>query len=158
MRSICETHQMPYDTFKKLCDDYFYLKHRHETRGIGGIFFDHLQSPSKSALLDFICDLGTQFTDIYGVFMKRVNDPVTPVERNFQLLRRSRYVEFNLLWDRGTKFGIQSQGRTESILMSLPTLAKWQYDWNLDKNSVEYKIVKFYLQPKDWFEIENPGF
>lgn len=149
---------MPYDEYKSICDEYFYLKHRNETRGIGGIFFDHLQNPSKSAILDFIYDLGKQFTDIYGVFLAHINDPFTDLQREFQLLRRSRYVEFNLLWDRGTKFGIQSQGRTESILMSLPAVAKWKYDWNLDEDSVESKIMKFYLQPKDWFNVEKPEF
>jgi len=114
-------------------------------------FFDHVKDKSKGEVLDFVLDVGRAFQQIYEpILVSNMNVSFSETEREFQLLRRSRYVEFNLLWDRGTKFGIQSEGRTESILMSLPAVAKWKYDWKPEPGSREEHTIKFYLQPQDW--------
>lgn len=155
LKEICDRHNMPYNDFKVKCDDYFYLKHRKETRGVGGIFFDHLQQPSKQKVFEFVCDVGKSFIDIFDPFLDNNSMNYTERNRDFQLLRRSRYVEYNLLWDRGTKFGIQSEGRTESILMSMPPIAKWKYNWNLEEDSLEKKIIKNYLRPQDWISMSE---
>ena len=164
LKEVCDRHGQDYDRYKKQCDEYFFLRHRNENRGVGGIFFDHLDARSedgvlrkeettKSSILAFIVDLGRSFTTLYDPFLRRLCEPFTAAQREFQLWRRSRYVEFNLLWDRGTKFGIQSQGRTESILMSLPAVAKWRYNWSPDPSTPEGVIVNFFLQFQDWLHL-----
>ena len=159
LRDLCDTHKQPYDEYKKICDDYFTLKHRKEMRGVGGIFFENLSEKSAqwsaTEIFDFVIGLGLTFKSLYGPFLDNAALPYTEAQREYQLWRRSRYVEFNLLWDRGTKFGIESEGRTESILMSLPTTAKWYYDYVPHENSVEHIVQSFYLQPQDWVNL-NP--
>ena len=123
------------------------------TPGVGGIFFDHLKD-DKQKLFEFTKALGFAFTKLYAPFVENNrNKPHTEQQREFQLIRRSRYVEFNLLFDRGTKFGIESEGRTESILMSLPTVAKWKYNWKPAPNSIEEKVVTQYLKPQNWLAL-----
>ena len=131
LKDLCKTHNRDYEKFKRNCDEYFYLPHRKETRGVGGLFFDHLKE-DKDKDREFTMALGTLFPSLYEPFLKKYqNEPYSNEQRDFQLLRRSRYVEFNLLFDRGTHFGIQSDGRTESILMSMPATAKWKYNHKL---------------------------
>ena len=160
MRDVCERHDQPYEKFKKTCDTYFFLPHREEARGVGGIFFDQLNtttcSQSAQSLFEFVCDLGMSFIDLYRPFLQdNLSLSYTEAQREFQLIRRARYVEFNLLWDRGTKFGIQSSGRTESILMSMPATAIWKYDYKPPADSEEEKIVQFYFQAQDWVNMES---
>ncbi|AOS45869.1 Coproporphyrinogen-III oxidase, aerobic [Lacunisphaera limnophila] len=140
-----------YPRFKKWCDDYFYLKHRAEPRGIGGIFFDDFNAPGFAASFDLMRAVGDAFIPAYRPIVERRQGLVHgPRERDFQLYRRGRYVEFNLVWDRGTHFGLQSGGRTESILMSLPPLVAWRYDWKPEPGSPEAKLHDVFLQPRDW--------
>lgn len=159
LKELCEEHQQPYDDYKTQCDSYFTLKHRKEMRGIGGIFFDHLTGTAdgkvtKASLLRFVAALGKAFTSLYEPFLiGNLSRPYTPAQREYQVWRRSRYVEFNLLFDRGTKFGIESEGRTESILMSLPTVAKWYYDFFPSAGTDEYITHTFYLHPQDWINL-----
>ncbi|SEP39570.1 oxygen-dependent coproporphyrinogen oxidase [Nitrosovibrio sp. Nv6] len=137
--------------FKKWCDDYFYLKHRKEPRGIGGIFFDDLGKPDFDSCFNLTKSVGNHFLTAYvPVLERRVNTPYGERERDFQAYRRGRYVEFNLVWDRGTLFGLQSGGRTESILMSLPPIVKWRYDWKPEAGSAEEKLYTDFLIGKDW--------
>jgi len=137
--------------YKKWCDDYFYLKHRQEPRGIGGIFFDDLSQPDFDTCLKLILSVGEHFLLAYVPILERRKDtPYTERERDFQAYRRGRYVEFNLVWDRGTLFGLQSGGRTESILMSLPPVVKWRYDWKPEAGSAEEKLYTEFLIGKDW--------
>lgn len=142
MKAACDRHdENYYPKFKTWADDYFYLPHREETRGVGGIFFDYLKpenGKTKEELFNFVLDVGNQFAPIYTSLMKKhKDDPYTGVEKAWQYLRRGRYVEFNLVWDRGTKFGLETSGRTESILMSLPPQANWAYDYQPEENSQE---------------------
>ena len=137
--------------FKKWCDEYFYLKHRKEPRGIGGIFFDDLGKPDFESCFNLTKSVGDHFLDAYvPILERRLNTPYGERERDFQAYRRGRYVEFNLVWDRGTLFGLQSGGRTESILMSLPPIVKWRYDWKPEAGSAEDKLYKDFLIGKDW--------
>jgi coproporphyrinogen III oxidase len=140
--------------YKKWCDDYFFLKHRNEPRGIGGIFFDDLNAPGASGFdrcFAMTQAVGDAFTTAYlPICEKRRDTPYGERERDFQAYRRGRYVEFNLVWDRGTLFGLQSGGRTESILMSLPPLVKWRYDWQPEPGSAEEKLYTDFLPPRDW--------
>jgi coproporphyrinogen III oxidase len=137
--------------FKKWCDDYFYLKHRKEPRGIGGIFFDDLGKPDFDACFNLTKSVGDHFVPAYVPLLeRRLNTPYGERERDFQAYRRGRYVEFNLVWDRGTLFGLQSGGRTESILMSLPPIVKWRYDWKPEAGSAEDKLYTDFLIGKDW--------
>jgi coproporphyrinogen III oxidase len=137
--------------FKKWCDEYFYLKHRKEPRGIGGIFFDDLGKPDFETCFSLTKSVGNHFLDAYvPIFERRLSMPYGERERDFQAYRRGRYVEFNLVWDRGTLFGLQSGGRTESILMSLPPIVKWRYDWKPEAGSAEDKLYKDFLIDKDW--------
>ncbi len=153
LRSLCQLHQKDYGQFKKQCDEYFFLKHRNEARGVGGIFFDHLQNnPEKD--LAFCEGLGLAFPSLYEPFFKNRDQDFTPAQRDFQLYRRSRYVEFNLLQDRGTLFGIQSGGRTESILMSMPPLAKWVYGYEAKAGSDEERLTEYFLKPQDWAGLD----
>jgi coproporphyrinogen III oxidase len=139
-----------YDKYKQWCDEYFYLKHRQETRGVGGLFFDDLNEWGFDKCFDFMKSVGNHYIDAYRPIVNRRKDmPYGERERDFQLYRRGRYVEFNLVYDRGTLFGLQSGGRTESILMSLPPLVKWRYNWQPDAGSDEAKLYG-YLQPIDW--------
>jgi coproporphyrinogen III oxidase len=138
-----------YPRFKKWCDEYFSLKHRGEMRGVGGIFFDYIQGDREKNFA-FVQDVGNSFTSAYlPIVRRRKDEPYGNHERQYQLYRRGRYVEFNLLYDRGTIFGLETRGRTESILMSLPPLVRWVYDFKPAPGSREEKALEFY-QPKDW--------
>ena len=145
-----------YSEFKKNCDEYFYLSHRDETRGVGGIFFDDLILKDFSTSLDFCKKVMQTFTKSYfNIFMKRKDLSFGENEKKFQNYRRGRYVEFNLVHDRGTHFGLQSGGRTESILMSMPPTANWIYNWVPQDDSNEEKLYKNFLQPQNWLEIKE---
>lgn len=140
-----------YPKYKKWCDEYFYLKHRNEPRGVGGLFFDDLNTPNFEQAFSFMQAVGNSFTKAYvPIVEKRKNTEYGERERSFQLYRRGRYVEFNLVFDRGTLFGLQTGGRTESILMSLPPLVRWEYDWHPEPNSPEAKLYDHFLQPQEW--------
>ena len=140
-----------YDRYKKWCDDYFYLSHRNEQRGIGGLFFDDLNEGGFDSCFEFMKSIGNHFVEAYKpIVLKRQETPYTEKQKDFQLYRRGRYVEFNLVQDRGTLFGLQSGGRTESILMSLPPKVKWIYQFNISPNSEEEKLTNYYLKPRDW--------
>jgi coproporphyrinogen III oxidase len=171
LRGACERHDPRwYPSFKSWCDRYFFLKHRGETRGVGGIFFDYLDAEgfgeshartphgeprSPEQVLAFVRDAGEGFEAAYFPLVeRRASEPFGERERAFQLLRRGRYVEFNLVYDRGTHFGLQSGGRTESILMSLPPLVRWAYDERPEPGSAEAEL-QAYLTPRDWF-AEDP--
>lgn len=137
--------------FKKSCDDYFFLKHRHEPRGIGGLFFDDFNELGFESSFALLRAVGDAFIPAYQpIVARRKATPHGDRERQFQLYRRGRYVEFNLVWDRGTLFGLQSGGRTESILMSLPPLVRWDYDWRPEPGSPEAKLDDVFLKPRDW--------
>ena len=137
--------------FKKWCDKYFYLKHRKEPRGIGGIFFDDLAEPDFATAFAVQQSVGDHFLSAYmPILERRMNTSYGERERDFQLYRRGRYVEFNLVIDRGTIFGLQSNGRTESILLSMPPLVKWRYDWHPEPDSAEAELHEKFLVPKDW--------
>ena len=139
-----------YAEHKKWCDEYFYLKHRNETRGVGGLFFDDLNQWDFHNCFKYIQAVGLGFTDAYiPIVNKRKNTPYGERERQFQLYRRGRYVEFNLVWDRGTHFGLHSGGRTESILMSMPPLVRFEYQYQPEADSAEAKLQD-YLRPRDW--------
>ena len=140
-----------YPKLKKWCDDYFYLKHRDETRGAGGLFFDDLNEGGFKHCFAFLQSVGNSYIDAYVPIVKRRKDTqYGEREHDFQLYRRGRYVEFNLVYDRGTLFGLQSGGRTESILMSLPPLVKWRYNWQPEPGSDEAKLYEVFLKPQDW--------
>ncbi|AUD79980.1 oxygen-dependent coproporphyrinogen oxidase [Kangiella profundi] len=144
-----------YDKYKKWCDEYFYLKHRDEHRGIGGLFFDDLNSEQTGwdfeQCFAFMQSVGDHYIKAYRpILAKQKKKPFTEAERDFQLYRRGRYVEFNLVWDRGTLFGLQTGGRTESILMSLPSEVRWRYNWQPEAGSREAELTEYYLKPKDW--------
>lgn len=140
-----------YLKFKKWCDDYFYLKHRNEQRGIGGLFFDDLNEWGMERSFAFMQSVGDYFVKAYQpIIEKRKTMPFGERERNFQCYRRGRYVEFNLLHDRGTLFGLQSNGRIESILMSLPPVVNWVYNWQPEKNSEEEKLYQEFLVAREW--------
>lgn len=140
-----------YPKYKKWCDDYFYLKHRNEPRGIGGLFFDDLNTPNFEQAFAFMQAVGNSYTQAYcPIIEKRKNTEFGERERDFQLYRRGRYVEFNLVFDRGTLFGLQTGGRTESILMSLPPLVRWEYNWHPKPNTPEAQLYDHYLQPQEW--------
>ncbi|GAA3910764.1 oxygen-dependent coproporphyrinogen oxidase [Halomonas cibimaris] len=144
-----------YPRYKAWCDDYFYLKHRDETRGVGGLFFDDLNQGGFDECFAFLRAVGDSFLDAYLPIVERRRDtPYGQRERDFQLYRRGRYVEFNLVWDRGTLFGLQSGGRTESILMSMPPLARWEYAYAPEQASAEAELAAF-LTPRDWL-AETP--
>ena len=177
LKQACDQHHPEfYPAFKRWCDEYFYLKHRQETRGVGGIFFDYLDARGHlysgpdlkgsaatysrqvgpvvqnwEALFAFVQRCGNAFLPAYLPIAERHhNRPYGEREREFQLYRRGRYVEFNLVYDRGTVFGLQTQGRTESILMSLPPLARWQYGYTPEPNTPEAELYETFLKPQDW--------
>ena len=140
-----------YPRFKKWCDEYFFLKHRHEPRGIGGVFFDDLNDQGFDASFALMQSVGNSFLPAYlPILERRKNLPYGQRERDFQAYRRGRYVEFNLVYDRGTLFGLQSQGRTESILMSLPPIVNWRYDWRPDDGTPEAALYQRFLTGRDW--------
>lgn len=144
-----------YPRFKRWCDDYFFLKHRDEPRGIGGLFFDDLNEGGFDRCFAFLKSVGDHYLTAYQpIVQRRKNTPFGDRERDFQLYRRGRYVEFNLVYDRGTLFGLQSGGRTESILMSLPPLVKWRYSWSPEPGTEEAKLYEMFLKPKDWLQMD----
>ncbi len=181
LKASCDRHNPEYyPAYKKWCDEYFYLKHRQEARGIGGIFFDyqnnqgqlyggsdnkglahqHSQKVGKinhswEDIFALVQSCGNAFLPSYiPIVERRKNMEYGERERNFQLYRRGRYVEFNLVYDRGTVFGLQTNGRTESILMSLPPLTRWEYGYQPEKGSPEAELTDFYLQPRDWANFQ----
>ena len=155
LKNTCDDHHpLFYPKFKKQADDYFYLPHRKETRGVGGIFFDRLgvdQELKKQQLFDFTLAVGDSFLPCYEqqALLKRALNH-TERELAWQSIRRGRYVEFNLVWDRGTKFGLETGGRTESILMSMPPIAKWEYNHQVKSNSLEDQTLKGLQKGIDW--------
>ena len=155
LKNVCDSFDAAYYTdCKKWADDYFFIKHRNETRGIGGIFFDRLyDSEKKEMLFNFTLGLGQIFISIYCNISRRQKEKTfSDLERDWQLLRRGRYAEFNLALDRGTKFGLETNGRIESILMSLPPVATWKYNHTPVKNSAEYQTLKLLKKNIDWIK------
>jgi len=140
-----------YKDYKKWCDEYFYLKHRGEARGIGGLFFDDLNQPDFEQAFAFVRSVGDHYLPAYTPIVERhKDDSYGETEKKFQWYRRGRYVEFNLVYDRGTLFGLQSGGRTESILMSLPPVVNWRYNYSPPPGSAEAKLTDYYLRARDW--------
>jgi coproporphyrinogen III oxidase len=140
-----------YARFKTWCDDYFFLPHRGEARGVGGLFFDDLNEWDFDTSFAFVQAVGNSFTDAYlPIVERRRHQPFGDREREFQLYRRGRYVEFNLVYDRGTLFGLQSDGRVEAILMSLPPLVRWEYDYKPEAGSAEARLSEHFLTARDW--------
>ena len=140
-----------YPEYKKWCDEYFFLKHRNEPRGIGGLFFDDLNEGGFEHCFELMQSVGDHYIPAYApIVERRKKSPYTDREKDFQLYRRGRYVEFNLVYDRGTLFGLQTGGRTESILMSLPPKVSWRYDWKPEVGTAESRLYDVFLQPKDW--------
>ncbi|MCA8275469.1 coproporphyrinogen III oxidase [Burkholderia lata] len=140
-----------YPRFKKWCDEYFFLKHRNEMRGIGGIFFDDFSEPGFERSFDMMQSVGDAFLQAYlPIVERRAELPYGERERDFQAYRRGRYVEFNLVFDRGTLFGLQSGGRTESILMSMPPVANWRYNWQPEPGTPEARLYSDFIVPRDW--------
>lgn len=155
MQNMCDKHDTSYYAkFKKACDEYFFNSHRDETRGVGGLFYDYLEadtSKSWEELLNFQKDAGNCFIEAYKPIVESHKDePYTEAQKYWQEIRRGRYVEFNLLHDRGTHFGIKTKGRTESILMSLPATVRWDYDHKAEEGSEEAKLISVLKNPKNW--------
>lgn len=155
LKSACDNHHPSYyPEFKRWADDYFFIRHRNETRGVGGIFFDYLKGEApftRTSRFDFVKAVGNSFAPIYTYFMNNNHLlPFSENEKHWQNLRRGRYVEFNLVWDRGTKFGLDTDGRTESILMSLPPIAQWAYNYHPQPSSEEEKTLSFLRKGIDW--------
>jgi coproporphyrinogen III oxidase len=157
LAAACDRHRPigDYDRFKAWCDEYFYLPHRGETRGVGGVFFDRLGAKGEfptERLFDFVRDLGRSFVEAYvPIAQRRQTQPYGDLERAWQLRRRGRYVEFNLIYDRGTLFGLKTNGRAESILMSLPPMVRWDYDVMATAGSPEAELLA-HLRPIDWLK------
>lgn len=144
-----------YPKYKKWCDDYFFLKHRDEQRGIGGLFFDDLNEGGFDRCFDFTRSVGDHYLKAYQpIVQRRKNTEYSEAQREFQLYRRGRYVEFNLVYDRGTLFGLQTGGRTESILMSLPPVVHFRYNWQPEAGSAEAELYDYYLKPRDWLSAD----
>ncbi|MBN4080292.1 oxygen-dependent coproporphyrinogen oxidase [Beggiatoa alba] len=140
-----------YAQYKKWCDEYFYIKHRNETRGVGGLFFDDLNEWGFEKSFAFMQSVGDHYIPAYRpIVAKNKHKSYSEAQRDFQLYRRGRYVEYNLVYDRGTLFGLQTGGRTESILMSLPPLVKWRYNWQPEPGSKEADLYENYLKPQEW--------
>lgn len=153
LKRTCDEAGGDYAADKRRCDDYFFIPHRGEARGVGGVFFDHL-CEDKTRHFSYVTRLGMAFPSLYGPFWEKYkHTPYSEREREFQLYRRSRYVEFNLCYDRGTRFGLESSGRVESILMSMPATAIWKYDWQPAPGSPEEELSRFYLHPHDWLAL-----
>ncbi len=145
-----------YPRFKQWCDEYFHLRHRSEARGVGGLFFDDLNEWGFDRSFAFMRAVGDSYLDAYlPIVERRRDEPASEGQREFQLYRRGRYVEFNLVYDRGTLFGLQSGGRTESILMSLPPLVAWRYDYRPEPGSEEARLTEEFLKPRDWLAGES---
>ncbi len=167
LKVVCDKHSnMFYPKFKNWADDYFYIPHRQETRGIGGIFYDYLKPEiiipgiekvfSKQEIFDFMQSVGNSFAPIYTQLMsENYEKEISENDKKWQLLRRGRYVEFNLAWDRGTKFGLETNGRTESILMSLPPQANWAYDYKAEEGSKEQQTLDLLVKGIDWANLET---
>jgi coproporphyrinogen III oxidase len=151
-KNACEVlGEKAYPKYKKWCDDYFHIKHRNEARGIGGLFFDDLNEPDFATAFTFMKSVGNHYCKgIVPLLNKRKNMPFSKKEKAFQKIRRGRYVEFNLVYDRGTLFGLQTGGRIESILMSLPADVGWEYNYQAETGSEEEKLTRYYLKPQDW--------
>ena len=154
-KTACDKHDATfYPKYKKICDEYFWNAHRNEARGIGGLFFDHLQETPERSMedwYDFVTEIGNSFLDCYvPIVEKRKDLPYTEAQRTWQEIRRGRYVEFNLVHDKGTIFGLKTNGRIESILMSLPPHVQWIYDYHPEVGSEEEKLVKVLENPKEW--------
>jgi coproporphyrinogen III oxidase len=142
-----------YPRMKRDCDRYFFLRHRQEARGIGGIFYDDYAQGGFARAFAMTKSVGERFVDAYlPILERRRNVPYGERERAFQAYRRGRYVEFNLVWDRGTLFGLQSNGRTEAILLSMPPSAAWRYDWTPEPGSAEARLYTDFLPPRDWID------
>ncbi len=156
-QQACDKHAPDsYPKYKAWCDKYFFLPHRNETRGVGGLFFDDLNEPDFATSFAFMRSVGDHFMPAYEPIVERRKDhSYSQRERDFQLYRRGRYVEFNLVYDRGTLFGLQSGGRTESILMSLPPEVRWEYNWQPEAGSAEADLYANYLKPRDWLGLEK---
>lgn len=151
-KEVCGRHSavVDYAHLKRWCDEYFYLAHRHEARGVGGIFFDYLEG-DRERVFAFVREAGQVFLDAYlPIVERRVQEPFTVEQKEFQEYRRGRYVEFNLVYDRGTVFGLKTGGRIESILMSLPAKARWWYDYQPAPGSAEAELTEYWLKPRDW--------
>lgn len=153
-KTVCDRHESDFYTkFKARCDDYFWNSHREEARGIGGLFFDYLKAEQRSmeGWFSFVTDVADHFLDAYiPIIEKRKNTPYNDTQRNWQEIRRGRYVEFNLVHDKGTLFGLKTNGRIESILMSLPPQVQWRYDFKVEENSPEADLINILKHPKDW--------
>ncbi|EAQ41884.1 oxygen-dependent coproporphyrinogen oxidase [Polaribacter sp. MED152] len=154
-KNACDKHHSEfYPKFKKTCDEYFWNTHRNEARGIGGLFFDYLKHTEQFTIEDrynFVTEIGDSFLDSYvPIVEKRKNSTYTQDHKDWQEVRRGRYVEFNLVHDRGTLFGLKTNGRIESILMSLPPVVQWKYNHHPEENSPEEKLLKVLANPKDW--------
>jgi coproporphyrinogen III oxidase len=160
LAGACDRHRPvgDYDRFKAWCDEYFFLPHRGETRGVGGVFFDYLGAKGEhpaEQMFDFVCDLGRSFVQAYvPIAQRRQTEPYGDLERAWQLRRRGRYVEFNLIYDRGTLFGLKTGGRVESILMSLPPVVRYWYDYKSVPGSKEAELTEYWLKPRDWVEMD----
>jgi coproporphyrinogen III oxidase len=155
LKRVCDRHHADYyEKFKTWADEYFFIRHRNETRGVGGIFFDHLKDDgtfTKSSRFEFVKDIGSVFAPLYVELINRnKNKPFEERHKQWQFLRRGRYVEFNLVWDRGTKFGLDTDGRTESILMSLPPQANWVYNYKATANSKEEETLSWLRKGINW--------
>ena len=154
-KNVCDSYSPDfYSTFKKNCDDYFWNAHREEARGLGGLFFDYLKATNSFTILDrynFVTAVGASFLESYlPIVQKRKDIPFTISQKDWQEIRRGRYVEFNLVHDRGTLFGLKTNGRIESILMSLPPVVQWKYNYSPEENSEEEKLIKVLTNPKEW--------
>jgi coproporphyrinogen III oxidase len=154
-KTACDKHNPSfYETYKKRCDEYFWNTHREEARGIGGLFFDYLKTSEEMTMqnwYDFVTEIGNSFLDCYlPIVQKRKDIPYSEENRNWQEIRRGRYVEFNLVHDKGTLFGLKTNGRIESILMSLPPVVQWKYDHHPEAGSEEEKLISVLKHPKDW--------
>ena len=154
-KNVCDSYSPDfYSTFKKNCDDYFWNAHREEARGVGGLFFDYLKATNSFTILDrynFVTAVGSSFLESYLPIVKKRKDiPFTISQKDWQEIRRGRYVEFNLVHDRGTLFGLKTNGRIESILMSLPPIVQWKYNYSPEENSEEEKLIKVLTNPKEW--------
>jgi len=158
-KAVCQRHAsvVDYQRLKQWCDEYFYLPHRKEHRGVGGIFFDYLQG-DLDKLFAFVQDCGDHFLESYlPIVRRRKDEPYTERERFFQQVRRGRYVEFNLMYDRGTQFGLRTGGRVESILMSLPPTVRYVYDYRPEPGSREAQLTEYFLIPRNWADEPLPG-
>ena len=151
-KDACDRHEVAdYGHFKQWCDDYFNIKHRGERRGLGGLFFDDINKASREECFAFVTDCAESFLDSYlPILMRRKDSPYTEQHKQWQQIRRGRYVEFNLVYDRGTTFGLTTNGRIESILMSLPLTARWEYCHEVEQDSEEARLLQYLRNPKDW--------